>query len=105
MENGKEEQTDRVVGRREGSLEQGYKTSDNYCFRLQCKAKRKLFIFYLRHYSPHLNMIERLWKEIKARWLQPKDCEDDQQLFYSAKLVLNAIGKDLSLNYKKINTI
>jgi len=36
-------------------------------------SKRGLFIFYLPPYSPHLNIIERLWKEIKARWLKPKD--------------------------------
>lgn len=64
-------------------------------------AKRGLFIFYLPPYSPHLNIIERLWKEMKARWLQPKDYEDDQQLFYSTKLVLHTVGKDLLINFKK----
>jgi len=66
-------------------------------------ATRGLFIFYLPPYSPHLNIIERVWKELKARWLQPKDYDSDQQLFYSTKLILNAIGKDLFINFKKIN--
>ena len=36
-------------------------------------AKRGLFLFFLPPYCPHLNIIERLWKEIKGRWLQPKE--------------------------------
>ena len=69
-------------------------------------AKRQLFIFYLPPYSPHLNIIERLWKEIKARWIQIKDYDTDDQLFYTTKLIFNAIGKDLKINFKKrINTI
>ena len=63
-------------------------------------TKRKLFIFYLPPYSPHLNIIERLWKEIKARWLNEKNYQNDEQLFYSTKLILSAIGKSLKLNYK-----
>lgn len=66
-------------------------------------AKRQLFIFYLPPYSPHLNIIERLWKEIKARWIQVKDYENEDQLFYTTKLILNAIGNDLRINFKKNN--
>ena len=29
------------------------------------------YIFYLPAYSPHLNWIERLWKESKYRWIPP----------------------------------
>jgi len=64
-------------------------------------AKRELFIFYLPPYCPHLNIIERLWKELKARWLTPKDYENDQQLFYATKLILAAIGKNLRINFKR----
>jgi hypothetical protein len=67
----------------------------------QIWSKRGLFIFYLPPYSPHLNIIERLWKELKARWLEPKDYIDDQQLFYASKLLLNAVGKDLCINFSK----
>ena len=68
-------------------------------------AERKLFIFYLPPYSPHLNIIERLWKEMKARWIQVKDYENNDQLFYATKLILSAIGNELVLNFqKKINT-
>lgn len=68
----------------------------------QIWAKRQLFIFYLPPYSPHLNIIERLWKEIKARWLNEKEYQNYDQLFYSTKLLLSAIGKSLKLNYKLV---
>jgi transposase len=63
-------------------------------------AKRRLFIFYLPPYSPHLNIVERLWKEMKARWIQVKDYETDEQLCYATNLILNAIGKKLFINFK-----
>ncbi|WP_232335608.1 transposase, partial [Mucilaginibacter arboris] len=64
-------------------------------------AERGLFIFFLPPYSPHLNIIERLWKEIKARWLRPEDYLNEQQLFYSTNLLLAAIGKNLKINFSK----
>jgi len=33
---------------------------------------RGLYLFYLPPYSPHLNITERLWKELKARWIRPQ---------------------------------
>ena len=36
---------------------------------LPCWQKRELYVFYLPTYSPQLNITERLWKELKARWL------------------------------------
>ena len=66
-------------------------------------VKRQLFIFYLPPYSPHLNIIERHWKEIKARWVQTKDYETDDQLCYATTLILNEIGKKLIINFKKFN--
>lgn len=63
-------------------------------------ARRNLFVFFLPPYSPHLNIIERLWKEIKARWLRPEDYQEPQLLFYSLNRILNAIGKELYINFK-----
>ena len=36
---------------------------------MEAWQKRGLFPFYLPPYSPHLNIAERLWKELKARWV------------------------------------
>jgi transposase len=66
----------------------------------QIWARRKLFIFFLPPYSPHLNIIERLWRELKTRWLRPQDYSTTDQLFYAVKLILNAVGKTLFINFK-----
>lgn len=65
-------------------------------------AERNLFLFYLPPYSPQLNIIERLWKELKERWITADCYQTSDQLFYNTKMVLNEIGKTLTLNFKKI---
>lgn len=60
---------------------------------------RGLYIFYLPPYSPHLNIIERLWKELKARWLRPQDYISQGDLFYAVQLALATVGKDLFINF------
>lgn len=71
----------------------------------QIWAGRELFIFFLPPYSPHLNIIERLWKELKARWIRLEDYQDTQTLFYAINRVPNNIGKNLTLNFKPFNLI
>lgn len=66
----------------------------------QIWARRHLFIFFLPPYCPHLNIIERLWKELKARWLSPEHYYNDQSLAYALNRILNTIGKTLFLNFK-----
>ena len=61
--------------------------------------QRGLYIFYLPPYSPHLNIIERLWKELKARWLRPSDYETPDQLFYAVWAALATVGTRLIINY------
>lgn len=55
--------------------------------------EKELFIFYLPTYSPHLNLIETLWRKIKYEWLQPKD-------FLSKDTLKNAVF-DIVRNYDK----
>jgi transposase len=63
--------------------------------------KRGLFLFYLPPYSPHLNLAERLWKELKARWLRPQDYQTVDQLFYAVHLALAAVGEQLFINFSE----
>jgi transposase len=68
-------------------------------FELEAWQQRGLFIFYLPPYSPHLNIAERLWKELKARWLRPEDYLSTDQLFYAVTLALAAVGKELFIDF------
>ena len=63
--------------------------------------KRGLYIFYLPPYSPHLNIIERLWKEMKQSWIRPQDYQTADSLFYAIDRVCAAIAKHLFLQYYK----
>lgn len=61
--------------------------------------KRGLFVFYLPVYSPHLNIIETLWRKLKYEWLKPEDYAEPDKLFYSVTQILTAVGKDLKINF------
>jgi len=66
---------------------------------------RGLFIFYLPPYSPHLNIIERLWKELKEGWIKPSDYVSPDNLFYALNRICENIGKELFLNFSKCPVI
>ena len=61
--------------------------------------QRGLFIFYLPPYSPHLNLIEILWRQLKYLWLQPQDYRSEQDLFYATTQCLAAVGDSLTINF------
>lgn len=63
--------------------------------------KRGLYIFFLPPYSPQLNIAERLWKEIKERWIKPSDYSDAENLFYAVDRICANIGKTLNINFSK----
>lgn len=65
--------------------------------------KRGLFIFYLPPYSPHLNLIEILWRKLKYEWLRPEDYLAEDDLFYAVTQCLAAIGNSLNINFSQPN--
>ena len=62
---------------------------------------RGLYIFYLPPYSPHLNIIERFWKEVKEGLLKPSDYLTADTLFYAVDRICAAVGKDVFINFSK----
>jgi transposase len=64
-----------------------------------------LFIVFLPPYSPHLNIIERLWRELKQRWIRPEDYVSFDNLAYAVNRALNDVGKNLNINFSKFNYI
>ena len=73
--------------------------------RLMYWQHRGLYIFYLPPYCPHLNIIERLWLELKSRWLKPQDYICAQSLFLATILALGAVGKEIFIQFSKFNSI
>lgn len=71
--------------------------------RLPVWQTRGLYIFYLPKSSPHLNIAEILWRKIKYEWLSPLDYIDKQQLHYSIRQILGAVGNILKINYSEFN--
>lgn len=74
-------------------------------FKKRCEywEKKGLFFVYLPPYSPHLNIIERLWLELKQRWLKPEDYYSFETLTYAVQLALMAVGNDLKINFNPFN--
>jgi hypothetical protein len=63
--------------------------------------ERGLFLFYLPPYSPHLNIVEVLWRKLKYEWLQPRDYASAQTLFYQTRQALAAVGTLLKINFSE----
>lgn len=61
--------------------------------------KRGLFVLYLPRYSPHLNIVETLWRKLKYEWLAPKDYETTEGLCYTVRQALAAVGTRLYINF------
>jgi hypothetical protein len=57
--------------------------------------ERGLYLFYLPPYSPQLNPIEWLWKQIKQTYLRPCDYADADSLRYRLTLIAATIGGDI----------
>jgi transposase len=64
---------------------------------------RGLYIFYLPVYSPHLNIVEILWRKLKYEWLSPTDYLDWENLKYQVRLGLSNVGSLLKINFSNFN--
>jgi transposase len=69
--------------------------------RIKVWQRRGLYIFYLPRYSPHLNIVETLWRKLKYEWLAPADYQSKENLFYQTKLALKAVGSSLFIRFSK----
>jgi transposase len=69
--------------------------------RIKIWRRRGLFLFYLPRYSPHLNIVETLWRKLKYEWLTPNDYQSKEHLFYQINLALKAVGNSLFIRFSK----
>lgn len=61
--------------------------------------QRGLFLWYLPRYSPHLNIVETLWRKLKYEWLAPHDYATPEGLFYTIWQALAAVGTTLHIQF------
>ena len=71
--------------------------------RMSVWQQRGLFLFYLPRYSPHLNIVETLWRKLKYEWLAAKDYHTRDTLCYAVRLALKAVGTRLRINFSGLN--
>ena len=62
--------------------------------------EKGLYIFFLPPYSPHLNMIEILWRKMKYEWLKPEDYLSFEHLTTAIKRILSRLGTQYKINFK-----
>ena len=60
---------------------------------------RGLFVLFLPTYSPHLNIVETLWRKLKYEWLRPEDYADEGTLHYAVWQALSAVGTSLFVQF------
>jgi len=65
--------------------------------------RRGLFLFYLPRYSPHLNIVETLWRKLKYEWLAPSDYQSKDSLCYAVRSALKSVGTNLHINFLSFN--
>jgi transposase len=76
-------------------------------FKQRCEIwkEKGLFIVYLPPYSPHLNIIEKMWHELKQRWLKTEDYQSFDKIVAAVNLALSAVGSELFINFNPFNLV
>jgi len=69
--------------------------------RIKVWQQRGLYLFYLPRYSPHLNIVEILWRKLKYEWIGPSAYQDKENLFYQIRLALKSVGQNLFIQFSK----
>ena len=62
--------------------------------------EKNLYVFYLPPYSPHLNLIEILWRKMKYEWLKAEDYASFERLSEAVKKILREIGNEYKIKFR-----
>jgi hypothetical protein len=65
--------------------------------------QKGLYIFFLPKYSPHLNRIERFWKQVKYHWLKAEDYLSIEALRQALNTIFAGFGVDFTLDFKELD--
>ncbi len=61
--------------------------------------EQNVFIFYLPTYSPHLNLIETLWRKCKYEWLLPQHFASWDQTMEQINHILKHFGSEFTIDF------
>ena len=62
--------------------------------------EKGFYIFNLPTYSPHLNIIEILWRKMKYEWLKPGDYASFEKLTEAIKEILSNLGAEYKIKFQ-----
>jgi transposase len=62
--------------------------------------EKNLYVFFLPAYSPHLNLIEILWRKMKYEWLKAEDYLSFESLTTAIKEILSNLGAEYKINFQ-----
>lgn len=74
--------------------------SDVFKQKIEEWEEQGLFIFYLPRYSPHLNLIETLWRKIKYEWLKAHHYLNWETFVTALEYILCNVGKEYTIKFK-----
>jgi transposase len=63
--------------------------------------EQDLYIFFLPTYSPHLNIIETLWRKMKYEWLKPTDYLNCDSLADAVRNIICTYGQKFTINFSQ----
>lgn len=61
--------------------------------------EQDLYIFFLPTYSPHLNLIETLWRKMKYEWLKPGDYLNGATLAQAVRNIICAYSEKYRIDF------
>jgi transposase len=62
--------------------------------------EKGFYILNLPPYSPHLNIIEILWRKMKYEWLKPTDYLSFESLTEAIKEILSNLAEEYKINFR-----
>ena len=74
--------------------------SSNFKDKIQEWEEQGLYVFYLPRYSPHLNLIETLWRKIKYEWLKAHHYLNWHTFATALNYIFCNIGNEFTINFK-----
>ena len=76
-------------------------TSEKIQGMLQQWAEKDLYLIFLPPYSPHLNLIETLWRKMKREWLKPEDYESAATLKKAIFTIIKNYDHDYTIDFSE----